>query len=102
TSEFGEELGLSEAAQAAYERHLERIAHRRVADFSAERLLAATGKPALILHSRDDFEVALANAEEIAAACPKPELKTFDGLGHRNILFAPPAIRAALAYLTQT
>jgi pimeloyl-ACP methyl ester carboxylesterase len=102
TAEFGEELGLSPAAQAAYERHLERIAHRPVGDFSAERLLAATGRPALILHSRDDFEVAYSNAEEIAAACPKAELKPLDGLGHRNILFAPPVIRAALGYLTQS
>jgi pimeloyl-ACP methyl ester carboxylesterase len=102
TGEFAEELGLSEAARAAYERHLERIARRKVADFSAERLLAATGRPALLMHSSDDFEVAHVNAEEIAAACPKAELKTFDGLGHRNILFAPPVIRAAIGYLTQS
>ena len=39
-------------------------------------------------------------AEEIVAACPKAELRAVDGLGHRNILFAPPVIRAALSYLT--
>ncbi len=101
TKEFGETLGLEPAAQRHYERLLERIAHRRIVDFSGARLLAATGRAALILHDRGDHEVPFRNAEEIAAACPKAELMAFDGLGHRNILFAPPVIRAAVAYLTR-
>jgi pimeloyl-ACP methyl ester carboxylesterase len=64
-------------------------------------LLAATGRPALLIHSRDDQEVLFECAEEIAAAWPRAELMAFDGLGHRNILFAPPVIRAAVAYLTR-
>lgn len=101
TQEFADEMHLDAAAQRAYERHLERIAHRPVATFTAANLLAATGRPALILHSRDDLEVAFHNAEEIAAACPKAELKAVGGLGHRNILFAPPVIRAAISYLSE-
>jgi pimeloyl-ACP methyl ester carboxylesterase len=101
TKEYGETLGLEPSAQRHYERLLERIAHRRIVDFTAARLLAATGRPALVIHARDDHEVAFRNAEEIAAACPKVELMAFDGLGHRNILFAPPVIRAAVAYLTR-
>lgn len=101
TQEFADELGLGPAAKRAYERHLERIAHRPVATFTAANLLAAIGRPALLLHARDDTEVVFRNAEEIAAACPQAELRAFDGLGHRNILFAPPVIRAALSYLTE-
>lgn len=100
THEFGDEVGLSPAGLRVYERHLERIAHRPMASFTAANLLAATGRPALVVHARDDFEVSFENAEEIAAACPKAELKAVDGFGHRNILFAPPVIRAALSYLT--
>lgn len=101
TLEYGETLGLSRAAQRHYERMLERIAHRRIVDFTGSRLLAAAGRPALIIHARDDYEVGFHNAEEIAAAYPKAELLAVDGLGHRNILFAPPVIRAAVAYLTR-
>ena len=102
TRNFSDEIGLSDAAHAAFERHLERIAHRRIEDFSAANLLNATGAKALLLHARDDHEVAFSCAEEIVAACPRAELLAFDGLGHRNILYAPPAIRAAVAYLTST
>ncbi len=101
TKEYGETLGLEPAAQRHYERLLERIAHRRIVDFTAARLLAATGGRRSSSTARDDHEVAFRNAEEIAAACPKAELMAFDGLGHRNILFAPPVIRAAVAYLTR-
>jgi pimeloyl-ACP methyl ester carboxylesterase len=99
TAEYGEGLGLTPAAQRVYERHLERIAHRRIADFTAVNLLSAVGRPALVIHARDDHEVGFANAEEIAASCQSAELMAVDGLGHRNILFAPPVIRTAVAYL---
>jgi pimeloyl-ACP methyl ester carboxylesterase len=101
TRKFGEELGLSPAAQRAYEQHLERIAHRRIAEFTGANLLAATRAPALLLHASDDTEVPFADAEEIAAACGRAELQAFDGLGHRKILYAPPVVRAATAYLAR-
>jgi pimeloyl-ACP methyl ester carboxylesterase len=99
TESFSEELGLSPAARRASERRLERIAHRGIAEFTGERLLAETGRPALLLHSRDDADVPFRNAEEIAAGCKGAELQAFDDLGHRKILYAPPVVRAATAYL---
>jgi pimeloyl-ACP methyl ester carboxylesterase len=99
TDSFSEELGLSPAARRAYERRLERIANRRIADFTGEKLLAETGRPALLLHSRDDADVAFRDAEEIVAGCQGAELQALDDLGHRKILYAPPVIRAATAYL---
>lgn len=100
TREFAEELHLGPAAARSFEQHVERVARRPIATFTAAKLLAATGRPALVIHSRDDTEVAFHNAEEISAACPAAELLAVDGLGHRNILFAPPVIRAALSYLS--
>jgi pimeloyl-ACP methyl ester carboxylesterase len=50
----------------------------------------------LIIHGRDDDEVTFRNAEDIAAARPSARLLPFDGLGHRNILFAPPVFRAVM------
>lgn len=100
TGEFADELHLGAAATRVFERHVERVAHRPIATFTAATLLAATGRPALLIHSRDDREVVFENAEDIAAACPTARLLAVDGLGHRNILFAPPVIRGALSYLT--
>lgn len=100
TDEFADEMGLGPEARRAYERHLERIAHRPLASFAAADFLAATERPALIIHARDDREVAFAHAEEIAACSPLAELLAVDGVGHRNILFAPPVIRAVVSYLT--
>ncbi len=99
TESFSEELGLSPVARRAYERHLERIAHRKIAEFTGEKLLAETGRPALLLHARDDADVPFRNAEEIASGCPGTELQAFDDLGHRKILYAPPVVRAAATYL---
>jgi pimeloyl-ACP methyl ester carboxylesterase len=50
----------------------------------------------LIIHGRDDDEVKFRNAEDIAAARPSARLMAFDGLGHRNVLFAPPVFRAVM------
>jgi pimeloyl-ACP methyl ester carboxylesterase len=100
TQEFADEVSLSPQAARAYERRLERISHRPIAEFTAARLLTATGRPALVMHARDDTEVGFFHAEEIVAQCPAARLKAFDGLGHRNILFAPPVIRAALSYFS--
>jgi pimeloyl-ACP methyl ester carboxylesterase len=100
--EFAQDLGLRPEAARVFDRHIERIAHRPIETFTAANLLRAIGRPALVMHSRDDKEVAFQNAGEIVAAWPEAELMAFDGLGHRNILFASPVIRAAISYLTRS
>ena len=99
TRKVGARLGLSSAAQRAYEQRLERLARRKLADFTGANLLAATERPALLLHSRDDAEVPFDDGQEIAASCALAELRPFDGLGHRKVLYAPPLIHAAVDYL---
>jgi pimeloyl-ACP methyl ester carboxylesterase len=99
--EFGDEVGLSAAAQRIYERHLERIAHRTIPSFNAADMLKATGRPAIILHARDDEDVAFSCAAEIAGQCPGAELKDFSGLGHRKILYASPVVRAIIDFLSR-
>jgi alpha-beta hydrolase superfamily lysophospholipase len=99
TRDFGEELGLSPAAHRDFERRLERLAGRRLAHFTGANLLASVDRPALLLHARDDTEVPFENACSIAAALPTVRLEAVDGLGHRAILYAPPALRAAAAFL---
>ncbi len=96
TGDFSKDVDLLPKAQRAYEHHLERIAHRRLQDFTAAKMLSKRNAPALLIHARDDDEVPIHNAREITRSCPKTELLEFDHLGHRNILYAPQVIRAIL------
>jgi pimeloyl-ACP methyl ester carboxylesterase len=101
TRDFGAELRLTPAAQCAFERRLEYLASRRMSDFTGAKLLTATNRPALLLHSRDDKEVPFACAENVTASAPLARLKAFDNMGHRAILYAPPVVRAASEFLGQ-
>ena len=101
TRRFGDEQGLSPASLHAMEWRLERLAQRKIAEFTGSNLLAATGRPTLLLHARDDDEVPFADAQRLAAATACAELRALDGLGHRVILYAPPVVRAAAAFLRQ-
>lgn len=99
TRRFGREQGLSLAAQLDFERRLERIAERRIETFTGVDLLREAGRPALLLHSPDDEEVAFTDAEAIAAGYPNATLEVYEALGHRKILYAPPAVRAIGAFI---
>ncbi len=101
TGTFARERGLSRAAQRHYERHLERLACRPIRSFRADRFLEVIDRPALLIHADNDAEIPLHNAEGIAARCPKARLLVMPGLGHRKILYAPPVIRAVIAYLKE-
>ena len=101
TRAFGSELGLPARAQRTFERRLERLAERRIEDFTGCNLLREANRPALVVHARDDAEVAFADAERIVASSPFAELAPFDDLGHRAILYAPQAVRAAHAFLAR-
>jgi pimeloyl-ACP methyl ester carboxylesterase len=101
TRGFAEIRRMSPAARVAFERHLERIAHRPLGTFTGADLLAATGRPALLLHARDDYEVPISNAEEIVARCPHAILRPFDAMGHRKILSSPQVVRAAIGFLQE-
>jgi pimeloyl-ACP methyl ester carboxylesterase len=101
TRDFGAKLGLTHAAQRAYEKRIERVGHRSVAGFSAAALLQQVKRPVLLIHSRDDADVPFSDAEQIAQETPGVELMAFDGLGHRKLLYAPPVTRAAASYIVQ-
>jgi pimeloyl-ACP methyl ester carboxylesterase len=90
---------MTSTARATFERHLERIAHRSLADFTASQLLRAANRPALLIHARDDFEVPIGTSEAITQACPSAQLVAFDGMGHRKILSSPQVVRAAVGFL---
>ncbi len=101
TREFAAHWQLTAPALRAFEQRLERIGRRSINQFTVKRLLAASGRPALLIHARDDADVPFSASEEIAAQYPRAELQAYDGLGHRNVLFASQVARRIVAYLRE-
>jgi pimeloyl-ACP methyl ester carboxylesterase len=100
TREFAELRQMTDAGRKAFERRLERVGWRSLDRFSTASLLRTVGCRALVVHAHDDAEVPFSCALEIVAAHGTAKLAAFDGLGHRKILFASPAVRAVVRYLT--
>lgn len=98
TQRFSAKLQISAAARRQFERQLERIARMPLREYRSDRFLGIVDKPALVMHCRDDHEVPYYNAVEITDGCKKAQLATFDGLGHRRILYAPPVVRAVVKF----
>lgn len=90
---FGARIGLDAAAQARFQRHVERIGQRSLDGYSAGRLLRAASPAVLIVHARDDDVVPFSDATELAGEYPAARLHAVDGLGHAGVLFAPPVVR---------
>lgn len=57
--------------------------------------------PALVVHDREDPQVAFADAEELVAALPEARLVTTDGLGHGRILRDENVIRVVVSFLAE-
>ncbi len=99
TRHFTDRIGLSPAACRHYERRLERVTHRPLATLTSARFLNRIERPALLIHSNDDDEVGAYNARQIAAESPWAQLKLYDGLGHRRILYASNVMRDSVRFL---
>lgn len=102
TDHFSRHWGLDDAGRKAFEHRLERIGGRTLDCFAVVKLLPASGLRGLVIHAPDDVDVPFRCAEEIAAGVPDMDLHSFNGLGHRNILFASPVARTITSYLKQT
>lgn len=68
------------------------------AALDVHRAAAALRQPALLLHSADDRVVPVRCSEELASIWPGARLARLEGLGHRRILAAPEAVRAAVSF----
>jgi pimeloyl-ACP methyl ester carboxylesterase len=97
---FASLLGLSSDVLGRMKLALERrfgIPWKEFNVLAAARTMTA---PLLVVHDRDDRDVALADGEAIAAAWPGARLVTTTGLGHRRIVHDPAVIELAVAFLT--
>ncbi len=99
TARFGEEIGLGQRAQAAFEDVLTDIAGRRLDELDGNRILSAVDSPILVIHSRDDNDVPFAQGAAYQALGSHVTLLPVERLGHRQILYAPSTIRAVRDFL---
>ena len=98
TRKYGKEHGLTPPVRRNMEIRLEQLAQRHIDEFTGAKLLNEAGKPALLIHAKDDPDVEYHNALEVAEQCPLATLETHEGLGHRAILYAPPVVRQIQKY----
>jgi pimeloyl-ACP methyl ester carboxylesterase len=96
---FAARLGLTPAATE----HLRAISERRLGrswdDLHVPTLVGRLAKPVLVIHDRDDREVAWSEGAKVAAAAPGSEFLTTTGLGHVRLLREPSVVSAAVEFL---
>lgn len=83
---FGAAFGLGGRGQAAMEARIHNVAGVPVTAFEGRDQLALFGRPSLVVHCRDDKEVAFSHAQALAQAGPFVRVEAMQGLGHRRIL----------------
>jgi hypothetical protein len=93
-------MGLGEAAHAAMAARIERrfgVALRHTSVIEAAPEMTA---PLLVIHDKNDREVAWSNGAEIAAAWPAARLVTTTGLGHQRVLRDPEVVARAVEFVS--
>lgn len=65
------------------------------------RIIEKLTIPCLVMHSRDDNDVAHSEGEKIARAWPGATMKSFDNLGHMRILWHDKSVKAGVDFVTQ-
>jgi pimeloyl-ACP methyl ester carboxylesterase len=102
TRRFSDRVGLTERTRSVLEAEILRVAERPAAAFVVGEFLARLGRPALVIHDTGDLDVPFVRAEEIVAAAPQTtRLVATSGIGHRRIVVAPQAIKAAVRFLAE-
>jgi pimeloyl-ACP methyl ester carboxylesterase len=96
-------LGAGPRIQRHFDVLLTAAVGRDLADFSVPRIVSAADRPlppVLVVHDRDDREIALTDGQLIAETWPDARLVVTAGLGHRRLLADPEVIRTVVAYVT--
>jgi pimeloyl-ACP methyl ester carboxylesterase len=96
---FCAEMRLGADTRERLRRRIERRAGVLVGDLEFAVLAAGLSTPALVIHDREDREVAFDDGAAIAEAWPAARLLTTGGLGHRRILRDPAVIEEARAFV---
>lgn len=99
TEQFGQRYAIGPQILAAMQERAQRRLGVRWADLDVTALAAARRTPLLVIHDRDDREVAWSQGAAIVRAWPGADLLTTVGLGHRRILRDASVLAAATAFV---
>jgi pimeloyl-ACP methyl ester carboxylesterase len=99
-STFAAAIGLPAEIAGRIQTRIERRFGLRWDELHGVGVARAQRAPLLVVHDRDDAEVALADGAALAAAWPGARLIATAGLGHRRLLRDPEVVRAVVDYLT--
>jgi pimeloyl-ACP methyl ester carboxylesterase len=94
-------LNLSPAVAAEARRRLEERVGAGFGALGAAHVGPLIATPVLVVHDRDDAEVAWEAGDEIARALPGSRLETTRGLGHRRVLRDPAVVARAISFLEE-
>jgi len=97
---FAAMVGLSPAVLARMRRSIERRFDQKWEEFDVLTTARAMTAPLLVIHDRDDSDVAWTDGAAIAAAWPGAELFSTSGLGHRRIVHDPDVVSRAVRFVT--
>lgn len=93
-------LGFGDRIRTGVLNRLEQLADRPMSDFDTTALgRRSEMPPTLVVHDRDDKEVAYDEGAELASQWPEAELATTEGLGHQRILRDPGIVEMVVDYI---
>ena len=99
---FADTFGMRDDVLAAMKRRTEERLRFSWSEFDLVRMASAGHRAELLLvHDRDDDEVALSCGEAIAAAWPGTKMVVTEGLGHHRIARDPDVVAQAARFLAQ-
>lgn len=96
---FSRTLGLDDADRSLLEHHVALSSGIALDSLRLDRLAGARDSGLLVVHDREDREVAFEQGEQLAETWPNAQLQATTGLGHRRILRDPSVIDAAVAFV---
>jgi pimeloyl-ACP methyl ester carboxylesterase len=96
---FARRLGIAEPVRRAMQERFERALGRRWSEFELPGSVANVRAHALVVHDREDREVAFGAGLALARAWKGARLAATRGLGHRKILRAPEVVQDAVDFL---
>ena len=96
---FAAMVGLSAAVLGRMRRSIERRFGQKWEEFDVLAAARTMTAPLLVIHDRDDFDVAWTDGAAIASAWPGAELVSTTGLGHRRIVHDPEVVSRAVRFV---
>ena len=96
---FARRLGIPERIRVAMQDRFERRFGRRWQEFELPHSVSKARAPALVVHDRDDREVAFAGGEALARAWSDARLVATRGLGHRAVLRDAGVVRDTIDFI---